>query len=100
MESDRVHHKSQVRPMRTLLLSDLHNMRHDLSTLTETKELNKAWQPSKAEGTKAESIPRPSCPQSFRPSSTTWRYFPPKVKCVSVIHKPRSPTTLGNPINI
>lgn len=89
--------------MRTLSVCDLHNMRHDLSTLPETKELNKAWQPSKAEGakrTKAETVPRPSCPV-FHPSFFHYvEVLSPKVKCVSVIAKPTGPTTLGNPINI
>lgn len=78
-------------------------MRHDLSTLPETKELNKAWQPSKAEGakrTKAETVPRPSCPV-FHPSFFHYvEVLFPKVKSVSVIAKPTGPTTLGNPINI
>lgn len=95
--------RTQAHPTRTLSLCDLHNMRHDLSTLPETKELNKAWQPSKAEGakrTKAETVPRPSCPV-FHPSFFHYvEVLSPKVKCVSVIAKPTGPTTLGNPINI
>lgn len=94
---------TQAHPTRTLSLCDLHNMRHDLSTLPETKEPNKAWQPSKAEGakrTKAETVPRPSCPV-FHPSFFHYvEILSPKVKCVSVIAKPTGPTTLGNPINI